>query len=200
MKVISEWGNRTYLEGSGRGLILRYYLDIGQERHEMYETLRIAGFRAEIWTRSLPNTKESVDHSTTIFRLLPQHVRLLLVSGVKCLKKETNTTINLWGLRVSEVGLERGTLQDEAGMLTTIKWRSVDVTECDSKIVRDFGFQRRRIWRWLSGFCALMMEAVCPSETSINYESTWQTAFQYYAWKLCVIRVSWAYIIYLRFI
>jgi len=100
--------------------------------------------------------------------LLPQHVRLLLVSGVKCLKKETNTTINLWGLRVSEVGLERGTLQDEAGMLTTIKWRSVDVTECDSKIVRDFGFQRRRIWRWLSGFCALMMEAVCPSETSIE--------------------------------
>jgi hypothetical protein len=57
--VISErWSGKDF-EGSGHGLILRYYPGIRLEgqRKTMKIYVRIAGVRAEIWTRDLPNTE-----------------------------------------------------------------------------------------------------------------------------------------------
>jgi hypothetical protein len=52
--VKDEFGK--YLEGSGQGLILRYYAcsDWGIPQNTW---VRIASLQAEIWTRHLPNTK-----------------------------------------------------------------------------------------------------------------------------------------------
>jgi hypothetical protein len=44
------------MEGTGRGVILRYYLDSRLQNHEKH--VRIASLRAEIWTQDLPNTKQ----------------------------------------------------------------------------------------------------------------------------------------------
>jgi hypothetical protein len=58
--MISEWWIGKDVEGSGRGLILREYPRISLEglRKLQKPSVRIAGIRAKIWTRELPNTKQ----------------------------------------------------------------------------------------------------------------------------------------------
>jgi hypothetical protein len=58
--VISELWIRKYVEGSGRGLILRSYPGICLQRlsKERKTSDRIVGLRAEIWTWDFPNTKQ----------------------------------------------------------------------------------------------------------------------------------------------
>jgi hypothetical protein len=57
-RVIREWWIGKDLEGSGRGLILRNLPGIRLEGLRKPQKLRIAGLRADIWTRDLPNTKQ----------------------------------------------------------------------------------------------------------------------------------------------
>jgi hypothetical protein len=56
-RVISEWWIGKNLEGSGGGLILRFYPGILLEGLRT-TSVRIAGLRAEILNRDLPNTKQ----------------------------------------------------------------------------------------------------------------------------------------------
>jgi hypothetical protein len=65
--MISEWLIRKNVEGSGGGLILKHYPGICLEglRKTTKTSVRIAGLRAEFWTRDLPITK-SINNSTTM--------------------------------------------------------------------------------------------------------------------------------------
>jgi hypothetical protein len=61
--------NGKGVEGSGRGVIWRHYPGIAWRdwRIARKSSVRITELRAMIWIRDLPNTKQSTNHSTTMF-------------------------------------------------------------------------------------------------------------------------------------
>jgi hypothetical protein len=58
--MICEWWTGKDLEGRGHGVILTYYPGIRLKglKKQREKSLRVAGLRAVIWTRNLPNTKQ----------------------------------------------------------------------------------------------------------------------------------------------
>jgi hypothetical protein len=90
-----SWTGKV-LEGSGRGLILRFYPGIRLEGlRNTAKKLRISGLRAKIWTRDLQNTEQECWPLDAKRRTCP-HAPDAVVTCTTHYTTETQTVGRIW--------------------------------------------------------------------------------------------------------